>query len=158
MADVCHPLPMIHQQWFRTEKATTITWTSDDSVHWIGRSHQFHNAPVPYPTMHHSVTEMCTCVHMCADFCYKMVYCGMICLMHCGICEMGLLKHFAINALILSFAELLLEFIVANLTGLALLLKRFTFTNAFGVNMSQHLACVCYTMELYLWRSCFGSF
>ena len=28
------------------------------------------NAPVPNPTMHHFVTEMCT------HFCYKMVYCG----------------------------------------------------------------------------------
>ena len=31
-----------------------------------------HNAPAPYPTMHHFATEMCTCAH----FCYKMVLCG----------------------------------------------------------------------------------
>ena len=41
----------------------------------INQSHKSHNAPVPYPTMHHFVTEMCTCVHF---------------LMHCGICKMGL--------------------------------------------------------------------
>ena len=29
---------------------------------------------------------------MCAHFCYKMVDCG-ICLMHCGICEMGVLPE-----------------------------------------------------------------
>ena len=28
---------------------------------------------IPYPTMHHFVTEMCTCAH----FCYKVVHCGM---------------------------------------------------------------------------------
>ena len=26
--------------------------------------HNSHNTPVPYPTRHHSVTEMCTCVHI----------------------------------------------------------------------------------------------
>ena len=26
--------------------------------------HKCHNVPVPYPTMHHLVTEMCTCVHI----------------------------------------------------------------------------------------------
>ena len=26
--------------------------------------HKSHNAPVPYPTMHHFVTEICTCVHI----------------------------------------------------------------------------------------------
>ena len=38
----------------------------------IDPSHKSHNAPVPYPTMHLFVTEMCTCAH----FCYKMVHCG----------------------------------------------------------------------------------
>ena len=26
--------------------------------------HKSHNAPIPYPTMHHFVSEMCTCVHI----------------------------------------------------------------------------------------------
>ena len=39
-----------------------------------------HNAPVPYPTMHHFCNRN---VHMCAHFCYKMV--------HCRIFEMDLL-------------------------------------------------------------------
>ena len=30
----------------------------------INLLHKSHNAPVPYPTMHHFVTEMCTCVHI----------------------------------------------------------------------------------------------
>ena len=30
----------------------------------IDLSHKSHNAPVPDPTMHHFVTEMCTCVHI----------------------------------------------------------------------------------------------
>ena len=34
--------------------------------------HQSHNAPVPYPTMQHFVTDMYTHVH----FCYKIVHCG----------------------------------------------------------------------------------
>ena len=56
----------------------------------IDLSHKSHNAPAPYPTMHHFETEMCTCVHIS-------VYgasCG-ICLMHCGISEICLLapKH-----------------------------------------------------------------
>ena len=40
----------------------------------IDLSHKSYNAPVPYLTTHHFVTEMC----MCAHFCYKV--------MHCGIC------------------------------------------------------------------------
>ena len=31
-----------------------------------------HNVPVPCPTLHHFVAEMCTCAH----FCYKIVDCG----------------------------------------------------------------------------------
>ena len=31
---------------------------------WIDQLHTSHNAPVPYPTMHHFVTEMCTHVHI----------------------------------------------------------------------------------------------
>ena len=30
----------------------------------IDQSHKSHNASVPYPTMQHFVTEMCTCVHI----------------------------------------------------------------------------------------------
>ena len=30
----------------------------------IDQSHKPHNASVPYPIMHHFVTEMCTCVHI----------------------------------------------------------------------------------------------
>ena len=30
----------------------------------IDLSHKSHNAPVPYPTMHRFVTEMCKCVHI----------------------------------------------------------------------------------------------
>ena len=43
--------------------------TSDVSIQ-IDLFHKFHNAPVPYPTMHHFVSEMC------AHFCYQMVHCG----------------------------------------------------------------------------------
>ena len=31
---------------------------------WIDLSHKSHNAPILYPTMHHFVTETCTCVHV----------------------------------------------------------------------------------------------
>ena len=34
------------------------------SSHRVDLLHKSHNAPVPYPTMHHFVTEMCTCVHI----------------------------------------------------------------------------------------------
>ena len=50
----------------------------------IDRLRKSHNAPVPYPTVHHFVTEMC------AHFCYKNDALWDIGLMHCGICEMGL--------------------------------------------------------------------
>ena len=53
----------------------------------IDLSHKSHNAPVPYPIMHHFVTEMCMCTH----FCYKVVHCGM----HYGICETDLLGESA---------------------------------------------------------------
>ena len=33
-----------------------------------------HKSPVPYPTMHHFVTGMCMCAHIC----YKMVHCGIL--------------------------------------------------------------------------------
>ena len=45
--------------------------------------HKSHNAPVPYPTMHHFVTEMYT-------FLLQNGALLDIFLMHCGICEIGL--------------------------------------------------------------------
>ena len=36
--------------------------------------HKFHNAPLPYLTMHHSVTEMCTCVHISVIKCCNYVH------------------------------------------------------------------------------------
>ena len=37
-------------------------WTVSDAT--IDRLHKSHNAPFPYPTRHHFITEMCTCVHI----------------------------------------------------------------------------------------------
>ena len=50
--------------------------------------HKSHNAPVPYPTTHNSVTEICTCVHISVTKWWG------ICLMPCGICEMDLFDHY----------------------------------------------------------------
>ena len=36
------------------------------------KSHKFHSATKKYPTMHHFITEM----FMCAHLCYKVVHCG----------------------------------------------------------------------------------
>ena len=36
----------------------------------------FHDAPVPYTTTHHFVTERCTCTR--AHFSYKMMHCGTV--------------------------------------------------------------------------------
>ena len=36
--------------------------------------HKTHNAPVPYPTAHHFVTEMCTCVHISVTKCCVVGY------------------------------------------------------------------------------------
>ena len=41
-----------------------ITWFNVTWLNLIGPSHKSHNASIPYPTMHHFVTEMCTCVHI----------------------------------------------------------------------------------------------
>ena len=35
-----------------------------NSSHAMDTSHKSHNAQIPYPTMHHFGTEMCTCVHI----------------------------------------------------------------------------------------------
>ena len=56
------------------------------SVTSIDPSHESHNAPLPYPTMHHVVTEMCTCVHISVT-----KWCIVGYLMHCWICEVDLL-------------------------------------------------------------------
>ena len=36
--------------------------------------HKFHKASVPYPTMHHFVTEMCACVHISVTKCCVVGY------------------------------------------------------------------------------------
>ena len=58
---------------------TTIT----DCFPWIDPSHKSHNVLVPYPTIHHFVTYVCT-------FLLQSGAMWDIFLMHCGICEMGL--------------------------------------------------------------------
>ena len=52
--------------------------------HDMDLSHKSHIAPVPYLIMHHFVTEMCT-------FLLQNGALWDVCLMHCGICEIGLL-------------------------------------------------------------------
>ena len=52
---------------------------------WIDLLHESHSAPVPYPTVHHFVTEMCTCVLISGT--KIALWC--ISLMHDRICEMG---------------------------------------------------------------------
>ena len=47
------------QQW--EQMNYQVSWQGVVS---IDQSHKSHNAPVPYPTMHHFVTEMCTRVHI----------------------------------------------------------------------------------------------
>ena len=56
---------------------------------------KFHDASIPYPTMHHFVTEICTCVHISVttEMCTFLLQNGtvwVICVMHYGVCEMGL--------------------------------------------------------------------
>ena len=50
----------------------------------IDLSHKYHNAPVPYPIMHHFVTEMWAYLHISYTNECIVRY------LHCGICELGL--------------------------------------------------------------------
>ena len=56
---------------FYQDSITLYTGSSTWTVLW-NLLHKFHSAPVSFITMHHFVTEMCTCVY----FCYKIVYYG----------------------------------------------------------------------------------
>ena len=54
---------------YRMDKLVIVTHTQTQKqmqARTIDQSHKSHNAPVPYPAMHHFVTEMCTCVHISA--------------------------------------------------------------------------------------------
>ena len=57
----------------------------------IDPSYTFNNALDKYPTLHHSVTELCTHVHPCAYFYYRMVHCWIwdCCIMVYGIFATG---------------------------------------------------------------------
>ena len=74
------------------ESHCTEQYIYDTAIARIGILHnmiyilQYHNTPVAYPTKHHFVTEMCTCMHISVT-----KWCLVdICLNHSGICEMGL--------------------------------------------------------------------
>ena len=56
----------------------------------IDLSLKSHKAHIPYPTMQHSVTEMCTRV---STFLLQNGALWDMCLMHCGICGVGLLLY-----------------------------------------------------------------
>ena len=73
--------------WFCIGYGPTLYFTNDHPVNSnpIDLIHKSHNGPVSYPTLHHFVTEMCT-------FLLQNDALWDICLMHCGVCEMGLLN------------------------------------------------------------------
>ena len=50
--------------------------------------HKPHNAPVPYPTIHHYITKMCTILFLLQNHAF-----WVISLMHCGICEIDQSIH-----------------------------------------------------------------
>ena len=65
----------------------------------IDLNHKSHNAPLPYPTMNHFVTEY-------ANMCTFLLQNGAlwdICLMHCGICTIGLLFGIVSNQQVSSY-------------------------------------------------------
>ena len=81
-----------------TNASPTLSYST-----WIDLLRESSSAPVPYPTVHHFITQMCTCVLISGT---KIVlWC--ISLMHGGICEMSIsslncLEPFFIIDLIIS--------------------------------------------------------
>ena len=83
-------------QWFNTTRVDIFSGAID-------LIHKSHNAPVPYPTMHHFVTEMCACIFLLQNGALWDIF-----LLHGEICEMGLLdspdncwcKHIVIRMMI----------------------------------------------------------
>ena len=81
-----------HDIWFADDyavnqlcKKTTVQWQR--FCGWINLLHKFYNATYRYPTKHHFVTEMRTCVHISAP-----KWCTMGCMsISFGIGEIGLL-------------------------------------------------------------------
>ena len=63
----------------------------------IDQSDKSHDAPVPYPTMHHFVTEM----HMCAYFCYRRGY------LSNALCEMCDLVVVSVSQLSCNYLSML---------------------------------------------------
>ena len=59
-------------------------------LHSIDPLNKFHNVRIPYLTMYHFISEMCTCVHISGTKCGALWY---VYLIHCGIWEMGLYIH-----------------------------------------------------------------
>ena len=55
-------LPQYNDHWWHD--VTRSQGISSHGIDPIDQSHKSHNAPVPYPKMHHFVTEMCTHVHI----------------------------------------------------------------------------------------------
>ena len=69
-----------HKQRRTGSKYTTLQQEGGDPQTMIDLWHKPHDAPVPYPTRYHSVTELCMFLLQKGALWY-------ICLMHCGICE-----------------------------------------------------------------------
>ena len=67
-------------------RSKVIAWV----FYTIDQPHKSHNAHIPYPTMQHSETEMCTRV---STFLLQNGALWDMCLRHCGICEMGILLY-----------------------------------------------------------------
>ena len=62
-----------------------LWWMQSVNLTHIDLSHKYDNPPVPYPTMHHFVTEVCSRVHISV-----MKWCTVGYLMHCGMGETNL--------------------------------------------------------------------
>ena len=76
--------------WWHILWYSTAIWLgsllADEKVEGIDLIHKSHNAPVSYPTMHNSEQQ-------CAPFCFEGCIVGYGAV-HCGICEIGQLRHF----------------------------------------------------------------
>ena len=98
-------------------KVYSHTWNQQSAI----MLHKSHKAPVPYPTMHHFVTEMCTCVLISVTKWYIVGY-----LIHCEICDIGQLSDTFEKETIL---------ICANITYICPLSKMIKWT--LGISLSQ---------------------
>ena len=94
--NIWYTIPISGEALYERNSLYIVSYANASNIIWqfaagLDLVHESHNVPVCTSPASHNAPFCNRNAHMCAHFCYKMVHCGIF-VLHCGVCEMGLIN------------------------------------------------------------------